>query len=153
MLSGKTTFEERFWPKVDTGTDPNSCWLWTGAIKSNGYGHIGNRGGPYLMAHRASWQLHYGPIPDGLCVCHRCDVRNCVRPDHLFLGNVRENLRDMMDKGRHTPHPRLLSNEDAGKIKRRLETGESHTSISRDYPVSVASIGMIARGRTYRDVN
>ena len=91
----------RFWPKVQKS---DGCWLWTGAIKSNGYGHIGSEGpGGYLKVrttHRVSWELHFGPIPAGLLVLHRCDVRNCVRPDHLFLGTHTDNMLDCIAKGR-----------------------------------------------------
>lgn len=80
--------------------EPNSgCWLWIAAAKPPGYGVIGVNG-RCSSAHRVSWQLHNGPIPRGMHVCHRCDVPACVNPDHLWLGSHRENMADMVAKGR-----------------------------------------------------
>lgn len=93
MQTYSTAELDRFWNKVQK-TD--TCWLWTGSIDNLGYGRI--RG--WTKAHRASWQIHFGPIPAGLNVCHSCDVRHCVRPDHLWLGTQKENVHDMIRKGR-----------------------------------------------------
>ena len=90
---------ERFWKKVKKTKD---CWLWTGATTSWGYGTIGRgKTGTNAPAHRVSWELHHGPIPDGLCILHHCDNPSCVRPDHLFLGTLKDNTQDMLKKGRH----------------------------------------------------
>lgn len=82
--------------------EPNSgCWLWTGRYARNGYGtYGGGRSGERISAHRLAWQEANGPVPDGLQVLHRCDVRGCVNVDHLFLGTAKDNTRDMMAKGR-----------------------------------------------------
>ena len=91
----------RFWANVQKTTD---CWLWTGCSGGRlGYGVLSypgrSKGG--TPAHRYSWELHVGPIPEGLCVLHHCDNPPCVRPGHLFLGTKADNTADMMLKGRH----------------------------------------------------
>lgn len=91
---------ERLWAKVDR---TESCWIWTGGTNIKGYGCIGlgERGRGKALAHRVSWELAFGPIPDGLWVLHHCDNPPCVRPDHLWLGTAADNNRDMVAKGRH----------------------------------------------------
>ena len=89
---------ERFWMKVEK---TESCWLWTAAINKTGYGDFYASRTKHVLAHRFSWVLHYGPVPDGLFVCHHCDNPRCVRPDHLWLGTTQENTADMLKKGRH----------------------------------------------------
>lgn len=90
---------ERFWRRVDKS---GPCWIWTGAQGHHGYGRIGIGGhdGPTVLAHRVAWELSNGPVPEGLCVLHRCDNPPCVNPDHLFVGTQADNIRDCKEKGR-----------------------------------------------------
>lgn len=119
--------EERFWAKVQKTA---TCWLWTGAKKEWGYGVINSqRNGPLLRAHRYAYELHYGPIPDGLWCLHRCDVPRCVRPDHLFLGTSKDNTQDMMQKGRH------LAQSHPEEFFSRCSTGQR--TRWRDHPESI----------------
>jgi hypothetical protein len=90
----RPTLAERFAPRF--GFAPSGCWPWTGKIATNGYGYLDN-----MLAHRASWLIHHGPIPEGLQVLHHCDNPRCVNPDHLWLGTQADNVADMMAKGRH----------------------------------------------------
>ena len=87
----------RYWSRV---TKTSSCWNWTGSTINTGYGVLFVQG-RLRTAHRLSWELHHGPIPEGLCVLHRCDNRTCVNPSHLFLGTKKQNTQDMLSKGRH----------------------------------------------------
>jgi hypothetical protein len=90
--------DERFWRHVDASGD---CWVWTGARSIAGYGKMRlSRPRQLMDAHRVSWELHNGPIPDGFLVLHRCDNPPCVRPEHLFLGTHADNAADKIAKGR-----------------------------------------------------
>ena len=95
---------QRFWPRVKK---TETCWLWIGTCNMRRYGVLQLHGRMKremerceIKAHRLSWELHHGPIPSNMQVLHKCDVRNCVNPDHLFLGTQRENIHDMDTKGR-----------------------------------------------------
>ena len=88
--------------------DSNGCWLWTSHIGTHGYGQFSLDGRP-ITAHRASWQIFFGLIPEGLLVCHKCDVRPCVNPGHLFLGTYKDNMQDALQKGRMKLHPENLT--------------------------------------------
>lgn len=97
-MTARDRLAEYFWARVHK-TD--SCWLWTKALDVGGYGFAYVNGRKHgQQAHRVSWEMHFGEIPSGLHVCHHCDVRNCVRPDHLFLGTDLTNARDRERKGR-----------------------------------------------------
>ena len=87
---------KRFWEKVDRSGD---CWEWQGAITASGYGNIWVEG-KWVSAHRFSYTLANGAAPDGMCICHHCDNKRCVKPSHLFLGTHSDNTKDAMAKGR-----------------------------------------------------
>lgn len=100
----KRTIADRFWAKVHKH-DGDGCWEWRGSVDKKGYGLIAGVTGATVRAHRLSWEMHFGAIPDGLLVCHKCDNPSCVRPDHLFLGTYTDNKHDAMRKGRSRGAP------------------------------------------------
>lgn len=104
-MPASRAIEERFWEKVAIGA-PDQCWLWTAGTVSDGagmfYGAVRHEGKP-RRAHVVSYILEHGEVPDGMCVCHTCDVPLCVNPAHLWLGTRGQNNADMVAKGRHVP--------------------------------------------------
>jgi hypothetical protein len=92
---------ESFWSRVDKGPHPKGCWLWTGCTYNAGYGSFWWRQ-KMRGTNRVSWEVHNGrEVPEGLDVCHTCDVPLCVNPEHLWLGTHHENMQDKVRKGRH----------------------------------------------------
>jgi hypothetical protein len=147
----------RFWTHVNkNGPIPiqhpelGSCWLWTGANPDGRYGRFRGEGRRQVGAHRFSYELEYGPIPDERpIICHHCDNPPCVRPSHLFAGTVRDNADDMMAKGRSLC--RSLTLEQAEEIHRIYTAGGiSLRARARQYGVRHNTIYGIVRGRLYR---
>ncbi len=132
----------RFWLKVDKTP---TCWLWTAAKDSDGYGKFDR-----TRAHRASWTMANGPIPEGLYVCHRCDNPTCVRPDHLFLGTNTDNMRDKAEKQRGTPRNSVLSFAQRIRIEELWAMGVQQTVMAPWFGVSHSTISNVVRGVTRR---
>lgn len=126
----------------------SGCWIWLGGTRRKGYGIV-NINGKSQQAHRASYQISVGEIPQGLCVCHTCDNPPCVNPKHLFIGTHAENRRNAATKGRlprgeNHSQAKLLK-EDVIAIVKLLALGKSHSVIGKRFEVSAAMIGHINR--------
>lgn len=150
---------QRFWSHVDR-KGPDECWEWRATVTSGGYGHA-TINGKYIAAHRLAWLLTYGPIPPGnghhgTCVCHHCDNRACVNPNHLFLGSHQDNIRDMVVKGRKQRRPgsennnAKLSNEQVLEIRSR--SNGSDLSIASEFGVARSTVRSIRLGETWRHI-
>lgn len=131
------------------------CWTWTGSGKGNGYGHV-RRGAKNITAHRMSYMLFVGDIPPKSDVCHRCDNRACVNPDHLFVGSRLENMRDAVNKGRQAKGQRLpgakLDEAKVIEIRARLKQGDKPKDIAASFGVWSHTIRNIKRGITWNHV-
>jgi predicted XRE-type DNA-binding protein len=151
----------RYWAKVDKASSPRGCWIWTGCIHPiKGYGAFRFRGRNHA-AHRITYRHFKGDIPDALLVCHTCDVRNCVNPDHLWLGTNKANMRDMVDKGRAADGSQVPNGERcyAAKLKesdvieiRRLYSagGITQKAIAQKFNVQQMQISRIMKGTRWR---
>jgi hypothetical protein len=128
--------KERFWQRVDCSGGSQACWPWIGT-KRYGYGFLKILKKP-VRVHRFSWQIHVGPIPDGLHVLHKCNNPACVNPSHLYVGTDQDNMNDKIRAGRQN-HPfgsrianAILNDDIVRSIRARHANGETRTEIARD---------------------
>jgi len=166
--------EDRFWAKVNKA--PDGCWDWMAAKNGRGYGtfrvgSLTDDSRRHVYVHRFSYELHYGPIPVGFQVNHRCDNRCCVNPDHLMLGTAKDNTADCIAKGRF-PHGEVLATYANAKITqaiademrvRWLSQGHrcyirgqwidqpclTHRSLAQQYGLSESQAARILRGEAW----
>lgn len=139
-----------FLEKVDAhGFSRSACWQWLGAGKGNGYGHV-RRGSKNEGAHRESYRLFVGEIPDGMDVCHKCDNRWCVNPSHLFIATRAGNMADMVHKGRGAGgNKKHLKESQVQEVRRRLRAGVPAREVGETMGIGYATITAIARGGSY----
>lgn len=148
---------ERFWERVGSRSE-NQCWIWGGSIDRGGYGRLA-MGRSSVLAHRFSYELHHGPIPDGMDVCHSCDNPACVNPAHLWLGDAAANRADMVAKGRQGDWSgersgvNKLTEHNVRKIRELLAQGMRHATISKRFGVCRSTISLIHQGKTWRCVS
>lgn len=150
---------DRFWPKVDKNgpsmrQELGPCWVWTGC-RTGGYGRL-NRGGKRCkleIAHRVSWEIHFGSVPVGACVLHRCDNPPCVNPAHLFLGTNPENTADKVTKGRQAAGEShgmaTLTVSDVAEIRALRSAGVSGPIVAARFGISNAHVHRIATGQCW----
>jgi hypothetical protein len=149
------SLHERFLARVNKTA---KCWEWTGSLNGKGYGQIytAERNGP-MLAHRLSYELHCGPVPEGAHVLHKCDNPICVRPGHLFLGDQAMNMADKMAKKRHRygvsrgeAHGcSLLTEEQVRAI--RASTGPSHL-VAPQFGISARQVRAIRNREVWRHI-
>lgn len=125
----------------------NECWEYLGKHRTrDGYARVKFKDRRFL-AHRVAWEFHNGKIPDGLCVCHRCDNRLCCNPAHLFLGTSAENTIDRTLKGRTRS---ILKVQDVLEIRRLFAGGENVRALSVRFGASYGSILAVVRFRSWK---
>lgn len=153
-MSTNKTPAELFWSKVNK---TSTCWLWTASTRGKGYGGFHSHGVMYA-AHRFSWILKHGSVPEGLHVLHRCDNPACVRPSHLFLGTNADNVADKMSKKRHRnlqgeKHPlSKLTDQDVKQIRKLQSEGALHRELAKQFNVTKGTIGFIIRQETWTHI-
>lgn len=149
---------ERFWSKCEKS---DGCWNWTAYRQKHGYGvfKISRERGT-VLAHRFSYEIAKGDIPEGMCVCHTCDNPACINPDHLFLGSHAENMRDMAKKGRwgearargESHGLAKLRDVEVRRVKLLLGIGVNQKRIGAVFGITQGAVSLIAVGKTYTHV-
>lgn len=149
---------DRFWKKVNKN-GPNGCWVWKSGDNGKGYGKFYVEGSgkvPYQYAHRLSWEMANGAIPDDLWVLHSCDNPTCINPSHLFLGTQTDNMRDAANKGRIKGGARgernvncKLSEDAVKRIKAMIDQEVHLKDIAKKFGVSTQAIFLIKSGRSW----
>ena len=157
---GHQSITDKFWSRVNkNGSIPEhcpelgNCWEWMGAYTSK-YGSFTNGLGNRTRAHKASWLINNGNIPDGLWVLHKCDNPKCVRPEHLFIGTAKENTEDMNKKargsyGENRPASKLTWN-DVDEIRLKHSNGQAIRSLAREYNVSQRAMQAVVRKENWK---
>lgn len=142
---------KNFWRHVRKS---KKCWIWTGCLWSNGYGRV-RANGRAVVAHRVAYELAAGRIPSGKLVLHRCDVRACVNPRHLFLGTHADNVHDCMDKGRRAKligeqHPMSkLTEQQVREIRRSRKAGVTLSALASRYGVTPQAVCLAANNHSW----
>ena len=150
--------EERFFRQIEKS---NNCWMWTGRAIGKGYGSIGlgGKGAKQILAHRLSYQIHKGPIPDGMVVMHKCDNPRCVNPDHLDAGTQSQNIKDAFTRMRKVLPTKKVRGEECGASKLTNEivlsirsSGLSLSTLAELYKVSKSTIERVRYRKTWRHI-
>lgn len=153
------TDKNRFYFNIAFNSD-NDCMEWKGTKKKNGYGQFETLNKKWVHAHRHSYSIFNGKIPQGICVLHKCDNRICVNPEHLFLGTKKDNTQDMINKGRRgvtslkgeKNHKSKLLESDVIKIRNLYSKGKNCTQIALIYNLSISAIDRIVRKISWKHI-
>jgi hypothetical protein len=157
MQRSAKSLADRFWVHVNRH-GPDECWEWQAATERSGYGRLsgGRRGEKQILAHRFSYQLHNGPIPDGLLVCHSCDNRKCCNPAHLWLGTCAENHADRNRKDRQakgeTQGSAKLVASDVVAIRQMKAMGLTLGEIAAMFSLSKNHVSRLVQKQNWRHV-
>lgn len=148
-----SSLAERFWAKVNR-RESDECWEWQGSRLPAGYGRIAIGGRRNQYAHRLSYELHHGVMPDGMWVLHRCDNPPCVNPAHLYLGTPSANMQDCAGRGRSSLA--VLRPADVRRIRAcRADLTASPAALERmahDLRVTPETIENVLSGHTWSHV-
>jgi hypothetical protein len=145
----RRSLAERFWPKV-AQPDAKDCWEWLGHRDHRGYGRLKSPGktGPVFKAHRVSYEMHHGPVPEGLHVLHRCDNPACVNPAHLYVGTHADNMDDIARRRRSGRMK--FSDEDVRALRVAVDEGMSIAAAARRFGVSESQAHNLVKGHQRR---
>lgn len=158
-INADATIDERLrfhgWKVEQVTSYTSPCWLYQGRINRTGYGQFAYQN-KELTVSRMAYHVWVGPVPDDSFVLHRCDVRHCINPQHLFLGTHKENMKDMADKDR-APKMRgelngwhKLTNEDVIAIRKRRKAGEILRTMAEQFGVSESCISSVCTGKSWK---
>jgi len=133
------------------------CWIWKGCKGKKGHGVFQQgRAHGTILAHRFSYELHFGPIPIGLCVCHECDNASCVNPKHLFLGTLQDNNRDMYIKGRHAYGERMGTAKNTEQtvqtVRKLVMMGVKQRHISQVFKIPESTLSQIINNKLWTHI-
>jgi len=148
----KKRVEDSSFPVTETG-----CWIWMKSKTGNGrYGELStcfNKKVKKYKAHRFSYEAFYGPIPENMIVCHKCDTPLCVNPNHLFLGTNKDNTLDMINKNRHSNgrNSNTLSEEKVKFIRKYPIYKGYQNHLAEIFNVNISTISNVIRNKTWKD--
>jgi HNH endonuclease len=152
-LNAHRPAEDRFWDQV---VKVGKCWEWKSTYVVRGYGLFGLKPGTKILAHRFSYELLCGPIPEGLWVLHHCDNRRCVNPTHLFIGDAADNVQDMMNKGRNVAHKgekngnSKLKREQVEEIRKMRSEDVPRKIVASKFGISTMMVSLITSGKNWK---
>lgn len=149
--STKPTDEERFLSSIKP-SEESDCLLWTGLLDKKGYGRFWFDGA-IIAAHRYAYFRKHGEIPEGIEICHRCDIPGCVNDEHLFPGTHADNMQDMCAKERNCFGERHVIAKLTDDAVREIRSSDQPISkLAEKFGVSISTASSARSGRTWRHV-